>query len=378
MHLPFCERICPYCDFAVEAAGRLDPETERRYLEWLEIELDLALAGPARPAAGCALRSVYFGGGTPSLLAPASIERLLGMLRARFAGEPDEVTLELNPGTVEISRVPGFRAAGVTRLSVGVQSLRERTLRQLGRAHGAAEALGGLEACLRGGFESVSADLIFGAPGQSESEFLSDLECVIRLGVPHLSTYALTIEPETPFARAHALGKLALPDEDTLLSAGRRLRARLAASGLGQYEISSFARPGHAARHNQRYWLRRDVLGIGVGAASLVGSSRWKNLRARSEWQARLAAGCLPVAEMESLTEQDARRETLFLGFRRLAGISRAAYARRFSEAPERRFGAELRELRELELIEDQFGRIRLTERGILFADEVFLRFVAC
>ncbi len=378
VHLPFCERICPYCDFAVEPAGRLAPELERRYLEWLEVELDFALAGPARPAAGRVLRSVYFGGGTPSLFEPASIERLLGTIRKRFAGEPEEVTLELNPGTGEIGRVPGFRAAGVTRLSVGVQSLRDETLRKLGRAHTAAEALSGLEACLRGGFESVSTDLIFGAPGQSESEFLSDLERVIRLGVPHISAYALTIEPETPFARARARGKLALPDEDTLLAAGRRLRVGLAASGFTQYEISSFARPGHASRHNQRYWLRRDVLGIGVGAASLVESSRWKNLRARSEWEARLADGRLPVAESESLTEQAARRETLFLGFRRLAGISRAAYLRRFAEAPERRFGAEIRELRELELIEDRKGRIRLTERGILFADEVFLRFVAC
>ena len=175
---------------------------------------------------------------------------------------------------------------------------------------------------------------------------MSDLERVIRLGVPHISAYALTIEPETPFARARARGKLALPDEDTLLAAGRRLRVGLAASGFTQYEISSFARPGHASRHNQRYWLRRDVLGIGVGAASLVESSRWKNLRARSEWEARLADGRLPVAESESLTEPAARRETLFLGFRRRAGISWAAYLRRFAEAPERRFGAEIRELR--------------------------------
>ena len=157
---------------------------------------------------------------------------------------------------------------------------------------------------------------------------------------------------------------------------GRGVRSRLAAAGLEQYEISSFGRAGHRSRHNQRYWLRRDVLGLGPSAATLLGGRRWTNARARSVWQAGLAEGRRVLVEDESVGEAEARRETLYLGFRRLAGVSRAGYLRRFGAPPERDFPAEIEELRELELIADEGGYLRLTERGILFADEVFLRFV--
>ena len=378
VHVPFCERICPYCDFAVEKAAPLGAKLENGYLDHLEVELERVLAGPASEAAGRRLRTIHLGGGTPSLLAPSSVSRLLSGARAHFSGIPDEITLELNPVTTECSRLPEFLEAGVTRVSVGVQSLSDDTLRRLGRGHRAEEALRGLSACLGAGFDSVSADLIFGAPGQSESGFLDDLERLIELGVPHISAYALTLEPGTPFARAAQRGELPLPDEAATLAMSRRLRARLEAAGPAQYEISSFARPGHASRHNQRYWLRRDVLGIGVGASSLLGSVRWKNHRSRRAWEESLEKGATPVEEREVLAEAEIRRETLFLGFRRNAGVSRAGYFRRFGEAPEHHFAAELRELRQLELIEDRAGSIVLSERGIRFADEVFLRFVAC
>jgi oxygen-independent coproporphyrinogen-3 oxidase len=376
VHVPFCERVCPYCDFAVEGVGRLAPDVERDYVDALLRELELVRSQPELALAERRLATIYLGGGTPSLLSPESVERLIDAIRARFRGAPEEVTLELNPGILEVERVPGFRRAGVTRFSVGVQSFDDRALRRLGRGHRGADALRGLEATLAADAAVVSADLIVGWPGETEADLLADLGTLLALGVDHVSTYALTIEPGTPFARARARGRLDLPDEDAAVRLGRMARAQLAAAGYQHYEISSFARPGRRSRHNQRYWLRRDVLGLGMSAASLLGDRRLKNAVRREDWEAALRAGKPAWSEDERLTCADARRETLYLGLRRLDGVRRADYARRFGAPPERHFPEELGELRELGLLCDEAGCLRLTERGILFSDEVFLRFV--
>lgn len=375
VHLPFCERVCPYCDFAVEAVGRLPAALEKDYVEAALAELRLAREVHAGALEGRRLATLYLGGGTPSLLSAESVARLVEEIRASFAGAPAEVTLELNPGIAEVRRVAQLRAAGVTRVSVGLQALDDDVLRALGRGHSAADARAGLEACLGQGFASLSVDLIYGAPRQSEASLLRDLGEIVRSGVPHVSAYALTIEAGTPFGTAQASGRLALPDEETARRMGRRVRAELAAAGHAQYEISSFARPGHQSRHNSRYWLRQDVLALGPSGATLLGERRFQNRRARAEWAACIARGELAHEGVEVLDTAEQRRETLALGFRRLEGVSRAAYRRRFGELPERTFAAEIGELEALELIELRADRWRLTERGILFADEVFLRF---
>jgi oxygen-independent coproporphyrinogen-3 oxidase len=376
VHLPFCERICPYCDFAVEGVGALPRSLEEEYVGLLVQELDLARAELPDLLEERALATVYLGGGTPSLLSPRGVEAILSAVRGRFPGEPDEVTLELNPGTTESARVPGFRDAGVTRLSIGVQSLRDDTLKRLGRAHKGAEALRALEACLAAGLRSLSVDLIYGAPGQTEEGLLADLSQVLDLGVPHVSAYALTVEPGTPFARGQKAGRLALPDEETLVRMGRRLRAELNAAGRRQYEISNFALPGHRSRHNQRYWRGQDVLGVGVSAASLLGPHRIRNPRHRDRWTAEIRRGHVPWEEREERAGIDARRDALFIGLRMIEGISRAEYLRRYGARPEDDFGAEIRELTELGLLESAGGFLRPTERGILFSNEVLLRFV--
>ncbi len=376
LHVPFCERICPYCDFAVEAAGRLSPALARRFVDDLLAELELARRSWGGALEGRTLATVYFGGGTPGLLPAAEVERVLRALGEVFAGAPEEVTLELNPGVAECRRAPEFAAAGVTRLSLGVQSLHDATLKRLGRAQRAGETRSGLEHCLAAPLASLSCDLIQAAPDQPADELLADLDELIRLGVPHISAYALSVEPGTPFADASARGLLRVPDEDTAAAMARDLRARLAAAGYEHYEISSFARPGHRSRHNQRYWLRRDVLGLGPSAASLLGHWRFQNPRERGAWERALRQGTLPAGERERLSPREQRRETLALGFRRLDGVSRAAWRRAFGGRPEGEFAAELGELRSLGLIFDQAGQLRLSERGILFADEVFLRFV--
>jgi oxygen-independent coproporphyrinogen-3 oxidase len=376
VHIPFCDRVCPYCDFAVEATGRLDAPLERSYVDLLLRELDLTRAMFGGHLDGRPLATVYFGGGTPSLLGAESIRRLLRRLSEIFQGEPDEVTLEMNPGVLDFGRVPDFRAAGVTRLSVGLQSLHDLTLKRLGRAHRAAEALRGLESGMAAGFRSVSVDLIHGAPDQTQEDLLSDIRRVIGLGIPHVSAYALTVEPGTPFARAQARGSLRLPSEEDAVGMGCALRSCLVEAGYAHYEISNFSRPGHGSRHNQRYWLRQDVLGLGVSAASLLGRVRFQNVSSRSLWQTGLQAGRRVLANSAILSEADERCETLFLGFRRLEGISRKAYQQRFGLSPEHDFRAELEALHRQDLVAETEDRIHLTERGILFADEVFQQFL--
>ena len=369
VHVPFCEHVCPYCDFAVLGVGRLRESDEDAFVDAALREWQLVRAS----VAGREVASVYFGGGTPALLRPGSIARLLDAFRADLVFRAPEITVELNPGQLEVARVPALAALGVSRLSIGLQALDDMVLRRLGRAHAAGEARRGLEACLEAGFASLSVDLIYGAPGQTLETLLRDVETVIDLGVPHVSAYALTLEPGTVFARAAQAGKLELPDEDTVLAMSRLLRSRLAAAGIAQYEISSYARAGHRSRHNQRYWLRGDVLGLGPSAASLLGARRFRNARELGDWRTALAEGRSPVVEDEMLSEEAERRETLFLGLRRLDGVRRADFLRRFGKAPEGFFGGELAELRRRGLIQDEAGAIRLSEAGILFADEVFM-----
>jgi oxygen-independent coproporphyrinogen-3 oxidase len=328
LHVPFCERVCPYCDFAVERVGVLSGETERAYLDLVVRELDLVLR--ERPElVGRPLATVYLGGGTPSLLSPGGVERL------------------------------------------------DLTLKRLGRAHKGRVALAGLESVLAAGFRSVSVDLIHGAPGQTEASVLADVRRVVALRVPHVSAYSLTVEPGTPFERARARGLLALPEEESAALMASRLQAELCAARYRRYEVSSWARAGQRSLHNLRYWRREDVLGLGVSAASLLGELRTRSYRERKRWAEEVRAGRLPWEETERLRGMDARREALFLGFRMVEGISRAAYRRRYGRRPEDDFGAELEELRALGLLEDAAGRLRPTARGILFSNEVLLRFVS-
>ena len=275
LHLPYCERVCPYCDFAVLAARPLTEATESAYLGDLQAELALRQSDFRDRA----LATVYLGGGTPSLFRPASVAAILESVRAAFprkataprggpGGGEIETTLELNPSTTERAALPGFRAAGVNRLSIGIQSMNDVLLKRLGRAHRAETARATLRSARAAGFDNLSVDLIFGVPGQSLAELEADLEALLEWSPEHVSTYELTFEPDTPFGVALAEGKLKPSDEDLVVEMTLRIEERLAAAGLSRYEISSYARPGYAARHNARYWQRQPVLGLGMGAHS--------------------------------------------------------------------------------------------------------------
>jgi len=263
VHFPWCIRKCPYCDFnSHEAAGGVDERAEARYLDALRADLDVAL-----PLIwGRRIISIFFGGGTPSLMSAAGLDRLMSDLRARLPLEPScEVTLEANPGTFEAAKFSAFRAAGVNRLSVGVQSFDAEQLRRLGRVHDRAQALAAIAAAQRE-FENFNLDLMYALPAQSFEAMRADVELALELAPSHLSLYQLTIEPNTVFAKYPPQ----LPDEDTAAAMQEWIEVRLAEAGYEHYEVSAFARRGHECRHNVNYWQFGDYLGIGAGAHSKI------------------------------------------------------------------------------------------------------------
>lgn len=257
VHLPWCQRKCPYCDFNSYAVRGTVPQDEYVAALLRDLEHDAARARGRR------VQSVFLGGGTPSLFSPEAIERLLAGIRTRLDIAPDaEITLEANPGTVEPARLRGYRAAGVNRLSLGIQSFDDAQLKALGRIHDRAQALAAVDAARAAGFENINIDLMFALPHQSLEQALADVRTAVGLGPTHLSVYELTLEPGTPF---HAW-RPPLPDDDTAWAMQEAIRAELAQAGYRPYEVSNYARPGFECRHNLNYWTYGDYLGIGAGA----------------------------------------------------------------------------------------------------------------
>jgi oxygen-independent coproporphyrinogen-3 oxidase len=382
VHVPFCERVCPYCDFAVVATRRLAAAEEERYVAALLAEL----AGRGPLFAGRTLETIYFGGGTPALLRPASLARIVDALRRQFGGAPREVTLEANPSSLERGRLAAFREAGMDRLSLGVQSFDDATLKRLGRAHRAEEAHGALASARAAGFDNVSLDLIEGAPAQALGDVERDLDAALAFGPEHLSAYALTLEPGTPFAAAAAKGRLAVPDDDVVAAMLERTHSRLEAAGFARYEVSSWARPGRASLHNQRYWRRAPVLGLGVGAHSSEPPSagapygaRSANERSLAAWLARIEAGASATPpQRETPAAATARGEAAFLALRTRSGLDAAQFAAEFGAAPRHFFAEAIDALLALGLLsESAAGDLRPTARSWLFADTVATHFVA-
>jgi oxygen-independent coproporphyrinogen-3 oxidase len=378
LHVPFCERLCPYCDFPVVATRSLGRGEEERYVAALRSELDARRADFADRS----LATIYLGGGTPSLLTPQSVRELLDAVRGSFPGEPAEVTLEINPSTLERERLPAFRAAGVDRVSVGIQSFDDTTLRRLGRAHRASEGERTLVACRAAGFARLSLDLIAAAPGQDLAAFERELAAAIAVAPDHISVYELTLEPGTAFARAAERGRLAVADEDTAARMLERAEEQLEAAGYRRYEISSYARPGREAVHNQRYWQRRPVLGLGMGAVSNDPPSagrphgaRRTNPRALDAYLAVVAGDRRP--DVEELDPRAARGEAMFLALRTAAGLDADRFAVEFGAPPRAFFGDAITALRAQGLLEeDDTGRLWLTPRGRMLSDSVFTHFV--
>jgi oxygen-independent coproporphyrinogen-3 oxidase len=368
VHVPWCVRKCPYCDFnSHEAAGAI-PETE--YVAALIADLQSAL-----PLIwGRPLVSVFFGGGTPSLLSPAAIDELLAAFRALAILSPEaEITLEANPGTSEAGKFAGFRAAGVNRLSLGIQSFDDRPLAALGRIHGGAEARRAAQ--LAGDhFDSFNLDLMYGLPGQTREQALTDVETALSFAPPHLSCYQLTLEPNTRFAAFPP----ALPEDDLCADMQEAIEARLAVAGYANYETSAFARAGRQCRHNLNYWHFGDYLGIGAGAHSkltlhdrVLRQMRWKHPNAYLE----NVRGGSPIQETNEVAASQLPFEFLMNALRLAAGFQPALFEARTAQ-PITRILPQLRAAAADGLVDIDAERIAPTVRGRRFLNVLLERFL--
>ena len=386
VHVPFCAAKCGYCDFNSYAGQEaLIPAYAQALLREAEMW--------STACRGWRAETLFFGGGTPSLMPLAELERVLEGVRRHIGLTPDaEITLEANPGTVDEPYLSRLRETGVNRLSLGVQSFRDDELVFLGRIHSAEEARLAYRAARRAGFGNVSLDLIFGLPGQTVDRWLESLDEATGLGPDHLSLYALTVEDGTPLAREVALGRTPAPDPDLQAELYLRSAERLEPAGYEQYEISNWARPGHRCRHNLTYWRNGFWLGLGAGAHSHLpsanGSVRFANTAVPARyvelveetWDARRRTDVLTVDDMRQVTfreEDDASRElsdTLVLGLRLCEGVSLTDLRRRFGKAALDCYAAAFEEAASLGLLEPLDGRLRLTARGRLLANEVLVR----
>jgi len=371
VHLPWCVRKCPYCDFNSHVAGESPPKA--RYLDALLRDIEFE----GRRAAGRPLTSVFLGGGTPSLFTPGEIARLLGAVRRHFPLAPDvEITLEANPGTVECGAPAGYRAAGVNRLSIGAQSFSDAMLKRLGRIHSAADIRRAVAEAAAAGFDSFNVDIMYGLPGQDVESALQDLEVAAALEPPHLSWYQLTLEPNTRFfARPPA----DLPDEDTLATIEAAGRAFLAGRGFGQYEVSAWAAPGHRCRHNLNYWTYGDYLAAGAGAhGKLTGPAgiyRYRKPANPVVYMQTLEAG-EPAGEQPRLGAADVSFEFLMNALRLSEGFDESLYAERTGLGPGTLERAARPAVEKGLLGRDPAGRWRPTALGERFLDELTQSFL--
>lgn len=362
VHLPWCARKCPYCDFnSFESRGAV-PELD--YVDALLRDLGYESTTIGRRA----ISSIYIGGGTPSLFSAVAIRRLLDGIASAVTVDADaEITLEANPGTLEAGRFGGFRAAGINRISIGVQSLRDGQLQRLGRVHSAAQARKAVSAALEADFDSVNLDLMYALPGDTMTDGLADLEDAIALGTPHLSWYQLTLEPNTAWERRPPAG---IPADEVVGPLERRGREVLASAGLQRYEISAYARRGHECRHNLRYWRFADYIGIGAGAHSKVrtaGVPGYVRYCKRRNPQSYMAAAGLAACVESAETVAEGRAitlEYLMNGLRLVSGTSLAEFeaATGLSAAS---IARTLRDARRLGLLEDDEQTMRATDRGL-------------
>nr|WP_294466240.1 radical SAM family heme chaperone HemW [uncultured Sellimonas sp.] len=379
IHIPFCVQKCAYCDFLSGPAGK---EEQEAYVQALMREICAA----SEEAKDCEVSSIFLGGGTPSVLGPEEVNRILETVRTSFRLRGDvEITMELNPGTIGKGQMESYQKAGITRLSIGLQSADDKELRTLGRIHTWQEFLDTFESARKAGFSNINVDLMSAIPGQTLESYETTLRRVCSLSPEHLSAYSLILEEGTLFWQwyektGHPNGHPPLPDEETERRMYERTKEILQAYGYERYEISNYAKKGKACRHNIGYWKRVPYLGFGVGAASLFKEQRWSNLRDRENyvkiWNENTPAEALHLTreDRQKLSEREAQEETMFLGLRMTEGVSEEEFAQRFHRRVEEIYGEEIRRLEREGLIERTQGQIALTDRGI----DVSNRVMAC
>jgi oxygen-independent coproporphyrinogen-3 oxidase len=376
LHIPFCQAICSYCNFN---RGLFDADLKARYVQALSREIETSAS--TEP-----VDTIFFGGGTPSLLEPADLEHLLLACRNAFPiASEAEVTLETNPETASLDRLSAFRQAGINRISFGVQSFDDQQLRRLGRIHDAARAREAVADARRAGFDNLSLDLMLWLPGQSTSAWMTSVEQALALRPDHLSLYLLELYPNAPLrdtmARAalpggDAVGQWQQTSDDDAADMYLMGLEALDAAGYRQYEISNVALEGRESRHNLKYWTSGAWLGLGCGAHSTIGTRRWQNLASTDQYVNCIEGGRPVRIGEHELTAEARREEALFTGLRLSAGIDRELFAARFGLDPWEVYGGRLSEAVEAGYVWQQGTRFGLTRPGMLVANEILAVFV--
>jgi oxygen-independent coproporphyrinogen-3 oxidase len=385
LHIPFCRSRCSYCDFATEVWR--SNETVERYVNALCSEIktvSFALTGgdipidsisPADHSAGIDIDTIYFGGGTPSLLKPEQVERILEAVNIQFEISNDaEITMEMNPATVTPESLAAYRSFGVNRASFGVQTFNDKHLKLLARGHDSNDARQTLKMLRDAGFDNISFDLIAGLPGQTLDDWKLNLEKAVSMQPEHLSLYLLEIHEGTPLADQVRSGRRPLPDPELGAEMYEFMLDELGNGGYEQYEISNFAKPGFESRHNSKYWRLEPVYGFGVSAHSFDGLQRYSNERDTNRFVQLIEKFGTAETERETV---DAPSEFAFLGLRLNQGIDLDEYRARFRIDLFKRYGADLDQRAAAGLIEISGGKLRLTRKGMLFSNEVFEIFVS-
>lgn len=370
VHIPFCSAICNYCNFN---RGLFDAALKEQYVGALLREIGRAGDPSTSLGAGSSpADTIYFGGGTPSLLEPSEIRAIVEACHTAFKVAPDaEITMEANPETVTPERLAGFRDAGVNRVSFGVQSFRDEELQRLSRLHSAARAAEAFQMARRAGFDNISLDLMMWLPQQTIAQWLDSVDALIALGPEHASLYILELYPNAPLRETMARSKWSLAADDDAADMYLEAMARLDRAGYQQYEISNVTRPGRESRHNLKYWTDGEWLGFGCGAHSTRRAVRWKNLSSTTEYIAAVASGGQLGVDRRELTPRDALEEALFTGLRLTRGVDVDTVNTRYQTDVWGIYGPRLEQFCELGVLIYDGRLLRLSRAGMLLANEV-------
>ena len=365
IHIPFCVKKCDYCDFL---SGPYGVKEQQAYVQALLEEIEAVTEGLGR-----SVSSVFIGGGTPSVLNEVFIGEILNKIKEKFqVCEDVEITTEVNPGTAEKKKLESYRKYGINRLSIGLQSPKEKELKMLGRIHTFEQFLETYKGAREAGFENINIDLMSAIPGQTYEGWCENLRTVAHLNPEHISAYSLIIEEGTPFAER----KLDLPDEDTEYNMYDATAEILQEYGYEQYEISNYSKRGKACKHNVGYWTRVDYLGVGLGAASLYGRKRFSNTGDMKEYLGNSAYPEKIRMYEPILCREDEMAEFMFLGLRMTKGISVNEFAHRFGQPIEEVYGKVLEKYKKMNLLEEKEGRIFLSREGIHVSNCIMSEFL--
>jgi oxygen-independent coproporphyrinogen III oxidase len=364
IHFPYCVSICNYCDFDRQATGF---SSIPRYVDAVVAEIRMQSRRP--------IHSIFFGGGTPSLMTSEQVASILTAAGETFELLPGcEITLEANPGECTAERLRGFRAAGVNRLSIGVQSLDDATLTALSRRHSADEARAAVSAAREAGFDNLNLDFMLGLAGMTVDSWQTTVEGAIALDPEHLSCYILTVDERVPMGRDVARGRIVLPDDDAIAEQYELTRPLLASAGYEQYEVSNWAKPGRACRHNLTYWRNEPYVAIGAGAAGWVDGLRTKNTPVVKRYLASVAAGAVEHVEEERPDLPTRLGDALAVGLRLREGIDLAALSARLGLDVTNLLGQTLADLTAAGCLESVDGRLRIADGSILLTSEILVR----